>query len=159
MFQFVEELLDEVMLSVDVPINAALHLSVTLGRNVGADISGLSEFDKGFGVVTTISDEGAGSTQALNQRTGSFFVRCLAGRQSEPDRQTIAIYDGVDLGAQSSTRTTDGVIRGSFFPPAACWWARMMELSINACDCGDRSARASKIRSHTPTLAHRLKRL
>lgn len=62
MFQFVEESLDEVTLSVDVPINAALHLSVTLGRNVCADISRLSEFDEGFGVVTTISDEVAGFT-------------------------------------------------------------------------------------------------
>jgi hypothetical protein len=27
----------------------------------------------------------------------------------------------MDLGAQPSARTTDGVIRAPFLPPAACW--------------------------------------
>jgi len=45
----------------------------------------------------------------------------LSGRQQEPDRQAILVDDGVDLGAQSSTRTADGVIFAPFLPPAACW--------------------------------------
>jgi hypothetical protein len=45
----------------------------------------------------------------------------LAGRQDDTDGQANRIYHGVDLGAQSSTRTTDGVIRAPFLPPAACW--------------------------------------
>jgi hypothetical protein len=44
----------------------------------------------------------------------------LAGRQDEPDRQSVGIDDGMDLRAQSSTRTADGVIRAPFLPPAAC---------------------------------------
>ena len=71
-------------------------------------------------------------------------------------RQAVLVDDGVDLSAQSSTRTANGVIRAPFFPPAACWWARMMDESIICIDCGDRAARASKIVSQTPALAHRL---
>ena len=48
------------------------------------------------------------------------------------------------------TAQSDGVILAPFFPPAACWWARMMELSIKAIDFGDFAARASKTRTHTP---------
>jgi hypothetical protein len=32
----------------------------------------------------------------------------------------VSIDHGVDLGAQSSTRTADGVILAPFFPPPAC---------------------------------------
>jgi hypothetical protein len=56
----------------------------------------------------------------------------LAGRQDQPHGQTVFIHQSVDLGAQSATRTADGVIFAPFFPPAACWWARMIELSMNA---------------------------
>ena len=65
----------------------------------------------------------------------------------------------VDLGAQSATRATDGVIRAPFFAPAACWWARMMELSMKAMDSGDCAAKALNILTQTPALAQRLKRL
>ena len=44
----------------------------------------------------------------------------LAGGEHQADRQAVLIDNGVDLGAQSSTRTADGVIRAPFFPPAAC---------------------------------------
>jgi hypothetical protein len=38
----------------------------------------------------------------------------------QPDRQAVLIDHGVDLGAQSATRTANGVILAPFFPPAAC---------------------------------------
>jgi len=60
---------------------------------------------------------------------------------------------GVDLGGQSATRTTDGVIRAPFLPPAVCWCARTIELSISASEPGERAASASKMASQTPRLA------
>jgi hypothetical protein len=83
----------------------------------------------------------------------------LSGGQHQPHRQAILIDQGVDLGTQSSTRTANGVILTSFFPPAACWWARMIELSINAIEWGDLAAKASKTCTQTPAFAQRLKRL
>jgi hypothetical protein len=53
-------------------------------------------------------------------------IRCsaqivgLSRRQGEPHWQTLLVNHGVDLRAQSSTRTADGVILAPFFPPAAC---------------------------------------
>ena len=51
------------------------------------------------------------------------------------------------------------MIFAPFLPPAACWCARMMELSMKAMDSGDFAAKALKILTHIPALAQRLKRL
>lgn len=74
-----------------------------------------------------------------SQQFGRHF-RGLGDGQHQTGRQAVLIDDGVDLGAQSSTRAADGVIPSP--PPpvfllAACWWARMMELSTNAMEPGD----------------------
>jgi hypothetical protein len=157
--QLVKEALDEIAATIEALIDASLNLAVTLCGNVGVGPAASREFEQGLGVISSVGDQIAGSVQARDQRDGRFLVGRLTGGQHEADRQTLAIDDDIDLGAQSSTRTADGVIRAPFFPPAACWWARMIELSISAMDCGDRSAKASKIRSQTPAFAHRLYRL
>jgi hypothetical protein len=91
-------------------------------------------------------------------RSGAQIMSLTRG-QREPYRQAFLIDDRIDLGAQSSTRTADGVILAPFFLPAACWCARMIELSMSAIDLGDFAAIISKIRTQTPALAHRLNRL
>jgi hypothetical protein len=67
----------------------------------------------------------------------------LASGEHQPHRQAVLVDDGIDLGVQSATRTTDGVIFAPFFAPAACWWARMIELSIRAIDLGERADKVS----------------
>ncbi len=156
MLQLVEEAFDEVAAPIDARVDAALDLSIALRRDVGLRSPASGGVEEILGVVATVCDEIAGALETGDERDGGLLVRGLAGRQGEADRQALAVDDGVDLGAQSSTRTADGVIRTPFFPPAACWWARMIELSMSAMDCGDRSASASKIRSQTPALAQRL---
>ena len=129
-FEFVEEPFDEVALAIDLDIDRSLDLDVALGWDVRDGAAGLNEFDDGAGVVTAIGDHVAGQGQSVEQRRRGGFVGGLAGRQNEPDRQPAGIDYGVNFGAQSATRTTDGVIRARFFPPAACWWARTIEESI-----------------------------
>ena len=114
------------------------------------------EIDQILPIVATVTDKGAGGRQAVEQRGRGGLVRRLSGAQQKPDRQAALIHDGMDLGAQSATRTANGVIRAPFLPPAACWWARMMELSINCRDCGDCAASVSNICSQTPAFAQRL---
>src|SRR5689334_12456324 len=99
----------------------------------------------------------AGKT--LEQARGGEKIMALAGSKSDPDRKTVFINERVDLCAQSSTRTADGVILAPLFPPAACWWARMMDESIRAMEWGDFAASASNTLTQTPALAQRLKRL
>ena len=79
------------------------------------------EIDKGAGVVAAISDEIAAWLELLDQQRRDGLVGSLALRQHDADRHAGLIDGGVDLGAQSSTRTADGVIRAPFLPPAACW--------------------------------------
>lgn len=156
MFEFAEEPLDEISLAIEDAIDGTLDLAVALGRDVGLAAALVHQVDQMLPVVAAIGDDHGGTGQSLKQRGRRSLVGGLALSEGDPDRQALFIHNHVDLAAQSSTRTADGVIRTPFFPPAACWWARTMELSINCIDCGDDAARASKTRSHTPALAHRL---
>lgn len=117
------------------------------------------EINDGAGVIAPIRNERLGGLEPIDQGFDGGLVRGLTGRQNDPQRQAVLIDQGVDLGAQSSTRTADGVIRAPFFPPAACWWARMMELSIKCIEPGEEADKASNTRTQTPALAQRLKRL
>ena len=123
---------------------------------MGASAFRSDEVDDRLGVVAAIRDERRGGRQAFNELGDGGLVGGLAGGERDPQRQAILVDQGVDLGAQSSTRTANGVIRAPFFPPAACWWARIMELSIMCIDWGDAADRASKILSQTPAFAHLL---
>ena len=125
---------------------------------MGFGAAGPDQIEQRIGVIAAICDDVA-ALEASKQERCRTQVMVLPGSQHEPHRQAILIDQGIDLGAQSSTRTADGVILAPFFPPAACWWARMMELSMNAIECGDLAAKISNIRTQTPALAHRLKRL
>ena len=146
-------------MAVEFRIDRALELAIAAGRDVGAPALGCDQVEQGLGVVAAIGDEVAPGREAGEESRSHGLVGGLAWREDDPDRQAAAVDDDVELGAQSSTRTTDGVIRPPFFPPAACWWARMIELSIKAMEPGDLAAKVSNTRTQTPARAHRLKRL
>src|SRR5690606_7623204 len=145
--------------SIEVVVDGSLHPHPALCGDVSCSAFGGDEVDDGAAVIAAVGDYDRGARQACEQLGKGGLVRRLTGGDQQPHRQPVLIDDGVDLRAQSATRTANGVTRAPFFPPAACWWARTMELSINCSDCGDRSARASNILSQTPFFAHRLKRL
>ena len=158
MLEFVEEALDEVSLSVDAAIDRAMNQALACRWDMRLGPGGADKLEQGVGIVASVGDDMAASEIGEQLRRGPQIVG-LPGGQHEPHRQAILVDDGVDLGAQSSTRTADGVILAPFFPPAACWWARMIELSISAIEPGDLAARVSNTPTHTPARAHRLKRL
>ena len=156
MFEFAEEALDEVALAVQAWIDRPLDLPVALGCNVSLTAPLTDQIDQVFPVIAAIRNDDGGNRKGLQQVGGGGLVGSLSGRESEANRQPVLVDDDMDLAGQSSTRTTDGVIRTSFLPPAACWWARTMEESISGIDCGEAAARASNTRSQTPAFAHRL---
>jgi hypothetical protein len=119
-FEFVEEAFDEVALAVEAGINGAANLDVALRRDVGAGAVGLDEQDQALGMVAAVGDDGRGETDPLDQFGQGGFVGGLPRRQQQSARQAVLVDDGVDLGGQSATRATDGVIRAPFFPPPAC---------------------------------------
>jgi hypothetical protein len=118
--ELVEEALDEVAQAVDGVIDGSLVGAVALGRDVRLRSVLGNQLDDCPGVVAAIGDGVAGRLEAIEQGRNGSLVGGLARCQHEPDRQAVGIDDDVDLGAQSSTRTADGVIRAPFFPPAAC---------------------------------------
>lgn len=77
--------------------------------------------EHGVAVVAAIGDGGLGGRQAVKQRGHGGLVGCLSRGDEQPHRQALLVDHGMDLGAQSATRTADGVIRTPFLPPAACW--------------------------------------
>ena len=135
--------------------STALDQPARAAGDVRLAAASLDELEHGVAVVAAVPHH-AGSRQAGQQVGHGGLVRGLAGREQQPDRQSLVVHYGVDLGAQSATRTANGVIRAPFFPPAACWCARMIELSISCSDCGERADSVSKMRSHTPAFAQRL---
>ena len=159
MLELAEVAFDDVASAVDRRVDPSLHLAVPLGRDVGASAPGSDKVDDGLGVVATIGDQCFGRRQTVNQRLDRRLVGRLPCREGDPERQTVLIDQRVDLGAQSATRTADGVIRAPFLPPAACWWARIIELSIRCIEAGAPADKASNTRTHTPAFAQRLNRL
>lgn len=157
-FELVEEPLDQIALSVESGIDRALDFAIALGGDVSPPAMRFDEIEHGARIVSAIGDDVAGARMPREKALDRRLVRSLPGREGDGDRQSARVDHRIDLGAQSSTRTTEGVIRPPFFA-AACWWARMMELSMSSMLSGDLSARVSKTRTQTPALAHLLKRL
>lgn len=156
MFEFVEEAFDQIALTIEFGVDRALNLAIPLCGDVSTPAGAGDQIDQILPVIAAVGDHVASPLRPVQQSRSCCLVGGLAWGQEQPDGEAVLIDQSVDLGAQSSTRTADGVIRTPFLPPAACWCARMMELSINCSDCGDCAARASNILSHTPAFAQRL---
>ena len=130
LFELAEETLDEIAAPVEFAIDGALDLDAALGRDMGLATCLSDEVDDGAAVVAAVGDERLGRRQSGQKVRHGGLVRRLPWRDQQPDRQSVLIDDGMDLGAQSATRTANGVIRTPFFPPAACWWALTIDESI-----------------------------
>ena len=79
----------------------------------------LHESDQRHAVVSAIGDDAAWRKCPEQLRRDS-LVGGLTRCDQQFYRKAILIDHSMDLGAQSATRTANGVIRTPFFPPAAC---------------------------------------
>ena len=129
-FESVEEALNEVALAVELRLDRLADTNVALGGDVRGSATLLDERDDRFGKVASVADHVTPQAHTLKQVRHGRLVGGLPRAEHEAYRQAAGIDDDVDLGGQSAPRSSDGVIRAPFFPPAACWWARTMELSI-----------------------------
>ena len=120
MFELAEEAFDEVALAIERGIDRALDFTIALGGDVSTTALCPDEIDHGLSVIATIGDQRLCGRQAVDQCFDGRLVGCLARREDDPERQPVLIDQRVDLGAQSATRTANGVIRAPFLPPAAC---------------------------------------
>lgn len=118
--ELVEEAFDEVALPVELRIDGALVLPVALCGDMRAGAAEGDDLEDGLGVVAAVCDGIGSRAQAVEQGRDGGLVGGLAWRDQQTDGQAAGVDDRVELGAQSSTRAADGVIRAPFFPPAAC---------------------------------------
>jgi hypothetical protein len=115
--ELAEEALDQVALPVDAAIDGARNQALARSRNVGFGAGRPDQIEQRVGVVAAVGDDMAASEAGEQIRRRTQIVR-LSGGQHEPHWQAVFIDDGVDLGAQSATRTADGAILAPpFFRP------------------------------------------
>ena len=119
-FEFVEEPLDAIALAVDFGVDRAADPDIALAGDVRAATHGFYEVDDAAREVAAISDDAAPQFEPGEQFRRRGLVGGLAGREDQPHGQPVRVDHDVDLGAQSASRSSDGVIRAPFFPPAAC---------------------------------------
>lgn len=119
-FEFVEVSLDKVSLPIDRRVDRALELAVALCGDMSAPAVSDDQIKDGAGVVATISNHVTRRRMGRKQIADGRLVRGLSRRQGNRHREAAMIHHRVDLGAQSATRTTDGVILAPLFPLAAC---------------------------------------
>jgi hypothetical protein len=118
--QFAEEALDEVAFSVERLAEAGLASAIGLGRNVRF---GALAFDQGadaIGIIGFVGDKDRAGAQAIEQRVGGRCVVGVACGEAEPNRQSLGIDKGVDLGRQAAARATETMISTPLFAVAAC---------------------------------------
>jgi hypothetical protein len=97
--------------------------------------------------------------EMIEQFVCDLTIMCLSSGQAEPDRKALGVDDGVDFGSKSASGATETMISIPLFAVAACWCARMEVLSIIWMSPSYAAVIASIIRSQTPALRHRTKRL
>jgi hypothetical protein len=83
---------------------------------MGLCAAGPNHAQQSIGVISTVSHDVA-ALEAIQQMRCCSQITSLPGGQHQPDRQTVLIDNLVHFGAQSSTRTADGVIFATFLPP------------------------------------------
>ncbi len=97
--------------------------------------------------------------RTLNQAGRRYDVVTLSFGQLERERKAEGIDDEVDLGRRTTSRSADAMNCGPPFPPAACWCARFVVLSM-LCHSGSIAVcSAANSASHRPHLDHRSNRL
>ena len=104
---------------IDAPADRTLHQTLPGGRDLSLGAAGTDQGEQCVGVIAAIGNDVAALETLKQVRCGSQIVGLPCG-QHDADWQAVFVNHRIDLGAQSSTRATDGVILTPFFPPAAC---------------------------------------
>ena len=154
LFEFAEEILDQVARLVERLIELAGRCSVLLRRDDGG-FSGTRERleDAIVGILGFVGDQDLGG-HLRQQRIGAGEIMSLSRGQQEAQRIAERVDQGMDFGAQSALATADRFIIVFFWVRRALsWWARTMVQSIIAYSLPSSAVRCSKMRCHTPLLA------
>lgn len=156
--ELVEEALDQVALTIEGEVGLARDPAIGLGWHDRGDRLCVAGLDQRIGVIRLVRQAGL-RLGMLQQRLGLAEIAGLAGRQGEGNGMAQRSDQGMDLGGQSASRTSAGLVLAPFFrAPALGWWARTMVASSILYALSRSCANVLKTRSKTPLLAQRSKR-
>ncbi len=158
MFDTTEKAFDDVPGPIQHAAIATFGLSVRTRWNYGLRTRSADTLHEGVRVVALVSDDRAGA-QMLNQFIRARNIGNLSLGGNQPQGTSGIIDAQVQLGGQSTSRTTERLRSVFFRAPDECWCARTMVESINTCLIPVWSATAWITRSHTPLLRHLEKRM
>jgi hypothetical protein len=156
--EFVEEPLDAVSHGVGLPADLTLHFAVGLGWDHRIDTSTFEVAADGVAIVAFVGQHRFRVGQVVvHQVRVAGHVRRLARGQAEANGKALRIRPGVDLGREPTARTANTVAMNPPLPPAACWCARTMVLSIICIVLSEASlsVSAARITSQTAPSVHR----
>src|SRR5512134_99124 len=119
---------------------------------IGAD--GVAEM---IGIIGGVGEDML-SGQSVDEGMGLGDVVALPTGEDETHRQAQTAHGHMDLAGQAAARAANGLILSPPFAPAACWCARTMVESMIRYSKSGSSARAAKMRCHTPLWLQRSKR-
>src|SRR5512134_1937616 len=136
LFDFLEEVLDQVAPIVHLAVIRNCSGSTGIGRDDGQRAKG----------------------DATKQRRHADTVVPLAWQQNEAHEITERIDQRHDLGRQTAARLADGLIFSPPFAPVPCRWTLTMVPSTSPYSKSGSCDNASNIPSKTPLSAHRRKR-
>ncbi len=130
MFELAEEAFDLVAFAIERLREAGPPLAIGLCRDVRHCALRLDQVADGVAVVSFVAEHDGARREPVEQRQRGGGVVSLTRRQAEPERETLAIDDRVDLGREPAPGTTETMISTPLFAVAACWCARIEVLSI-----------------------------
>jgi hypothetical protein len=114
-----EEAFDQIAVSVEMAIEAALGKTIGAGRNHGLRAGGFDCCNEVVGVVSLVRDDSLRG-QVLDGLGRTFDVGNLACGENHPQRIAQGIHGDMQLGGQPTPRSTDFLATRFFLAPAEC---------------------------------------
>ncbi len=121
MFEFIEEPLDKIALSVEPTAEGRGTEPVRHGADISPGAAFGEALAKGVGIIRPIRQENVPGPHGVKHVLGAAAVMSLPLGQLERDRQAVGIDEDVDFGRQPAARATHATGSDGFFLPfAAC---------------------------------------
>jgi hypothetical protein len=119
-FEFTEETLDEIAFTIEGEVGFALDDPIGFGWDDGGDAALLQGLDQGICIIGLVCEKGLGLDR-FEQGGGLTEIGCLTRRERRGYGIAESVHDHVDLGCQTASGSTDGLIDPVFFrAPALC---------------------------------------
>jgi hypothetical protein len=121
LFEFTEEILDQVALLVELWVEFAWRQAIWSRRDYGRFPSCRQRFEHpAIGIIGSVGDQQIGLHMRQQCISAGQVVRLPWGQQ-KAQRIAEGIDQGVDFGGQSAARSADRLLAVFFRAPALCW--------------------------------------